>query len=33
MATYIEGELVQFTIEEPAAGYWRIVFSNPPINC
>jgi len=32
MATYIEGELVQFTIEEPAAGYWRIVFSNPPIN-
>jgi enoyl-CoA hydratase/carnithine racemase len=32
MSTYIEGELVQFTIEEPAAGYWRIVFSNPPIN-
>ena len=32
MSTYIEEELVQFTIEEPAAGYWRIVFSNPPIN-
>jgi len=33
MSTYIEaGELVQFTIEEPAPGYWRIVFSNPPIN-
>jgi enoyl-CoA hydratase/carnithine racemase len=25
-------ELVQFTIEERAAGYWRIVFSNPPVN-
>jgi enoyl-CoA hydratase/carnithine racemase len=24
--------LVQFTIEERASGYWRIVFSNPPIN-
>jgi enoyl-CoA hydratase/carnithine racemase len=27
-----EPELVQFTIEEPAPGYWRVVFSNPPIN-
>jgi enoyl-CoA hydratase/carnithine racemase len=25
-------ELGQFTIEEPAPGYWRVVFSNPPIN-
>jgi len=25
-------ELVQFTIEERAPGYWRVVFSNPPIN-
>src|SRR5438105_225738 len=25
-------ELVQFTIEERAPGYWRAVFSNPPIN-
>src|SRR6185436_259742 len=24
--------LRQFTIQEPAPGYWRIVFSNPPIN-
>src|SRR6266850_1083447 len=33
MSTYIEeGPLTQFTIEERAAGYWRIVFSNPPIN-
>src|SRR5437879_8751912 len=33
MSTYITGdELVQFTIEERAPGYWRIVFSNPPIN-
>jgi enoyl-CoA hydratase/carnithine racemase len=26
------GELVQFTIEERASGYWRVAFSNPPIN-
>src|SRR5216684_6583896 len=33
MSTYIaNGEMEQFTIEEPAPGYWRIVFSNPPIN-
>jgi enoyl-CoA hydratase/carnithine racemase len=25
-------ELVQFRIEERAPGYWRVVFSNPPIN-
>ena len=25
-------ELVQFTIDERAPGYWRVVFSNPPIN-
>src|SRR5271154_4424556 len=25
-------ELRQFTIQERAPGYWRIVFSNPPIN-
>jgi enoyl-CoA hydratase/carnithine racemase len=25
-------ELVQFTIEERAPGYWHVVFSNPPIN-
>ncbi|MEY2524557.1 MAG: hypothetical protein QOJ66_3122 [Ilumatobacteraceae bacterium] len=25
-------DLVQFGIEEPAPGYWRVVFSNPPIN-
>jgi enoyl-CoA hydratase/carnithine racemase len=25
-------ELVQFTIAEPVPGYWRVVFSNPPIN-
>jgi enoyl-CoA hydratase/carnithine racemase len=24
--------LTQFSIGEPAPGYWRIVFSNPPIN-
>ncbi|MDB5576568.1 MAG: enoyl-CoA hydratase [Bradyrhizobium sp.] len=24
--------LQQFTIEEPAPGYWRVLFSNPPIN-
>jgi enoyl-CoA hydratase/carnithine racemase len=27
-----ETVLRQFTIQEPAPGYWRIVFSNPPIN-
>ena len=33
MSTYIEEEgLTQFTIEERAPGYWRIVFSNPPVN-
>jgi len=33
MSAYIEAdELVQFAIEERAPGYWRIVFSNPPIN-
>ena len=25
-------DLVQFTIEERAPGYWRVEFSNPPIN-
>ena len=25
-------QLTQFSIEEPAPGYWRVVFSNPPIN-
>ena len=25
-------ELRQFKIQEPVPGYWRIVFSNPPIN-
>jgi len=25
-------QLTQFDIEEPAPGYWRVVFSNPPIN-
>jgi enoyl-CoA hydratase/carnithine racemase len=25
-------DLVQFTIEERASGYWRVEFSNPPIN-
>jgi len=25
-------ELQQFKIEEPVPGYWRVVFSNPPIN-
>jgi enoyl-CoA hydratase/carnithine racemase len=25
-------ELVQFKIEDRAPGYWRVVFSNPPIN-
>jgi len=29
---WVVSELVQFEIEEPAAGYWRVVFSNPPIN-
>jgi enoyl-CoA hydratase/carnithine racemase len=24
--------LTQFTITEPSPGYWRVVFSNPPIN-
>jgi enoyl-CoA hydratase/carnithine racemase len=24
--------LTQFSIEEPAPGYWKVVFSNPPIN-
>jgi enoyl-CoA hydratase/carnithine racemase len=24
--------LAQFTVETPAPGYWRVVFSNPPIN-
>ncbi len=24
--------LAQFSISEPAPGYWRVVFSNPPIN-
>jgi enoyl-CoA hydratase/carnithine racemase len=24
--------LTQFSIGEPAPGYWRVVFSNPPIN-
>jgi enoyl-CoA hydratase/carnithine racemase len=33
MSTYITPSgLTQFTIEERAPGYWRIVFSNPPIN-
>src|SRR5258706_6292751 len=33
MSTYIAtGGMEQFTIEERAPGYWRIVFSNPPIN-
>jgi enoyl-CoA hydratase/carnithine racemase len=33
MSTCIaKDDLVQFTIEEPTPGYWRIVFSNPPIN-
>jgi enoyl-CoA hydratase/carnithine racemase len=25
-------ELQQFKIEEPTPGYWRVVFSNPPLN-
>lgn len=28
----MSSDLVQFTIEERTPGYWRIVFSNPPIN-
>jgi enoyl-CoA hydratase/carnithine racemase len=32
MMTDAPTELVQFAITEPADGYWRIVFSNPPIN-
>jgi len=24
--------LTQFAIEERAPGYWRVTFSNPPIN-
>jgi enoyl-CoA hydratase/carnithine racemase len=24
--------LTQFSVSEPAPGYWRVVFSNPPIN-
>src|SRR5580692_590903 len=24
--------LTQFSITEPSLGYWRVVFSNPPIN-
>jgi enoyl-CoA hydratase/carnithine racemase len=24
--------LTQFSITEPSSGYWRVVFSNPPIN-
>ena len=24
--------LTQFTVSSPALGYWRVVFSNPPIN-
>jgi enoyl-CoA hydratase/carnithine racemase len=27
-----EEQLSQFTIEAPAPGYWRVAFSNPPIN-
>jgi len=27
-----ENTLTQFSISEPAPGYWRVVFSNPPIN-
>lgn len=26
------GALSQFTVTEPATGYWRVLFSNPPIN-
>ena len=25
-------ELTLFKIEEPAPGYWRITYANPPIN-
>ena len=25
-------QLTQFSVEEPAPGYWRVPFSNPPIN-
>ena len=25
-------QLTQFSIETPALGYWKVVFSNPPIN-
>jgi len=35
MADLIESgpnTLTQFCISEPAPGYWRVVFSNPPIN-
>ncbi len=28
----IQDPLTQFSISEPSAGYWRVVFSNPPIN-
>lgn len=24
--------LSQFTINEPSGGYWRVTFSNPPLN-
>src|SRR5271169_4201577 len=24
--------LSQFTVAEPAPGYWRVLFSNPPLN-
>jgi len=27
-----QGPLTQFSITVPAPGYWRVVFSNPPIN-
>jgi len=27
-----EQELTQFSIHEPTPGYWKVVFSNPPIN-
>jgi enoyl-CoA hydratase/carnithine racemase len=25
-------QLTQFTVTEPSPGYWRVVFSNPPVN-
>lgn len=27
-----QNALTQFSISEPAPGYWKVVFSNPPIN-